>query len=183
MFRRTFFFSLAALILATPATAQRYGYQDAPQNRPDRDHSRRDDHGRGNQSDRRGSNDRGSNGRGDDGRNNGGRSDRTWRQQQPESRPPPPEQSSERAPPLERQRYQSQDRDQRPPDRPPERPPERPREVPLTDILRNLRGQYGGQHLDAQRSGANYVIPWLSRDGRRMTVVVDAATGRVISVR
>ena len=167
MVRRSFLFSIAALMLATPATAQRFSFQDAPQSRSERDHRRQNDRPRDTRDE--------------------GRSERTWRPQQPETHAPPTEQSTERAPPLERRRYQAQDQaqdqGQRPPDRPPDRPPERPREVPLTDILRNLRGQYGGQHLDAQRSGENYVIPWLSRDGRRMVVVVDAATGRVVSVR
>ncbi|MEP7209536.1 MAG: hypothetical protein ABI740_01755 [Alphaproteobacteria bacterium] len=171
--------------------AQRYGYQDAPQNRSDRGHSRSNDRPRDTHDNRRGNNDRGNDDHRDNDRNGGDRngSDRTWRQQQPdprssapEPRSSPPEQRYERSPSPDRQRYQ-EDQGRGQGQRPPERPPERPREVPLTDILRNLRGQYGGQHLDAQRSGENYVIPWLSRDGRRMTVVVDAATGRVISVR
>jgi hypothetical protein len=174
MFRRSVLFGLVALMLATPAVAQRY--QGGPQNR--QDHRRGFDASRGNH-DNGPRGDRGDNGgrgdwRGDgrrfnddqnNGRNDDRRSERTWRQQQSDPRP---DSRLDPSPP-DRSRYQ--------------RPQERPREVQLTDILRNLRGQYGGQHLDAQRSGENYVIPWLSRDGRRMTVVVDAATGRVISVR
>lgn len=117
----------------------------------------------------------------DQGSRQGGRdhdrgNDRQWRQQLPESRFAPEAQRTDRD---ERGRYSVDDRDQRSQ----ERPFERPREVPLSEILRDLRGRYGGQHLDAQRSGGTYIITWLSRDGRRMVVVVDAATGRVISVR
>jgi hypothetical protein len=57
------------------------------------------------------------------------------------------------------------------------------REVPLSDILRDLRGQYGGQHLDAQKVGGRYRISWITGDGRRLVIEVDAATGRTISVR
>ena len=57
------------------------------------------------------------------------------------------------------------------------------REVPLSDILRDLRGRYGGQHLDAQKAGGRYIIAWITGDGRRLTIEVDAATGRVLSTR
>lgn len=59
----------------------------------------------------------------------------------------------------------------------------REREVPLSSILRDLRGKYGGQHLDAQKMGDTYRISWITGDGRRLVIEVDAATGRTISVR
>jgi hypothetical protein len=60
---------------------------------------------------------------------------------------------------------------------------ERQREVPLGSILRELRMRYGGQHLDAQRAGDRYIISWITEDGRRLTVEVDASSGRTLSVR
>jgi uncharacterized membrane protein YkoI len=57
------------------------------------------------------------------------------------------------------------------------------RKVSLSDVLRNLRAQYGGRHLDAQEVGNRYVISWITQDGRRLTIEVDAATGRIISTR
>lgn len=57
------------------------------------------------------------------------------------------------------------------------------REVDLSSVLRELRMQYGGRHLDAQRAGDRYIIPWITEDGRRMTFEVDVRTGRVISRR
>jgi hypothetical protein len=56
-------------------------------------------------------------------------------------------------------------------------------EVPLSSVLRDLRMQFGGRHLDAQKSGGRYIIAWVTEDGRRMTIEVDAASGRVISAR
>ncbi len=56
-------------------------------------------------------------------------------------------------------------------------------EVPLSMVLRELRSEFGGQHLDAQRRGDRYVIFWLTDDGRRLTIEVDARTGRRLSVR
>lgn len=60
---------------------------------------------------------------------------------------------------------------------------DRGREVPLSSVLRDLRSEFGGQHLDAQRRGDRYVIFWLTSDGRRLTIEVDARTGRRLSVR
>lgn len=57
------------------------------------------------------------------------------------------------------------------------------REAALPDILRSLRARYGGQHLDASRIGSVYRISWLTEDGRRLMIEVDAATGRAVSVR
>jgi hypothetical protein len=47
---------------------------------------------------------------------------------------------------------------------------ERSDEIPLSQILRNLKRQYGGQHLDARREGDYYIIIWLTEDGRRLTL-------------
>jgi hypothetical protein len=52
------------------------------------------------------------------------------------------------------------------------------REVSLSDVLRDLRRKYGGQHLDAQKVGEHYVIAWMTEDGRRLNIRVNAATGR-----
>jgi uncharacterized membrane protein YkoI len=60
---------------------------------------------------------------------------------------------------------------------------EREREVPLSSIIRELRMRYGGQYVDAQRDGNRYRISWITEDGRRMTIEVDAQTGRVLSTR
>jgi hypothetical protein len=60
---------------------------------------------------------------------------------------------------------------------------EQRRDVPLSTVIRDLRRQYGGQHLDASKVGDRYVIAWVTEEGRRLTIEVDAATGRTISVR
>ncbi len=52
------------------------------------------------------------------------------------------------------------------------------REVSLSDVLRDLRARYGGQHLDARRVGEYYIIAWMTSDGRRLNIRVNAATGR-----
>lgn len=52
------------------------------------------------------------------------------------------------------------------------------REVSLSDVLRDLRSRYGGQHLDARRVGDYYIIAWMTSDGRRLNIRVNAATGR-----
>lgn len=54
---------------------------------------------------------------------------------------------------------------------------------PLGSVLRDLRSQYGGRHLDAQDAGSRYIISWITEDGRRLTIEVDASSGRTISVR
>jgi hypothetical protein len=56
-------------------------------------------------------------------------------------------------------------------------------DVPLSSVIRDLRRQYGGQHLDASKVGDRYVIAWVTEEGRRLTIEVDAKTGRTISVR
>lgn len=62
-----------------------------------------------------------------------------------------------------------------------ERAPQR--EVSLNSVERELRSRYGGQMLDAQKMGDRYVISWITKDGRRMTIEVDASTGRILSTR
>ncbi len=56
--------------------------------------------------------------------------------------------------------------------------------VPLNRIYRDLQQRYGGRSLGAelfsrQGGGSDYHITWLTGDGRRMLVVVDAQTGRI----
>lgn len=57
-----------------------------------------------------------------------------------------------------------------------ERAPQR--EVSLSDVLRDLRARYGGQHLDARRAGDTYIIAWMTNDGRRLNLRVNVFTGR-----
>jgi len=64
-----------------------------------------------------------------------------------------------------------------------EREEQQRRDVPLSTVIRDLRRQYGGQHLDASKVGDRYVIAWVTEEGKRLTIEVDAATGRTISVR
>lgn len=63
--------------------------------------------------------------------------------------------------------------------------PEEPQqqEVPLNSILRSLSERYGGRHLDASKAGNRWIIAWITGDGKRLTIEVDAKTGRVISTR
>lgn len=63
-------------------------------------------------------------------------------------------------------------------DRPRDDRGERQREVSLSDVLRDLRSKYGGQHLDARKSGGYYMIAWMTEDGRRLNLRVNASTGR-----
>ncbi len=60
-----------------------------------------------------------------------------------------------------------------------ERAPEQENEKSLSEILRILKGQYGGQHLDARKQGSYYMISWITDDGRRLNLRVNARTGRV----
>lgn len=57
--------------------------------------------------------------------------------------------------------------------------------VPLGRIFQSLKREYGGYQLDAnlyatRDGGKEYVIEWFTKDGRRLTVRVDAETGRVL---
>lgn len=60
-----------------------------------------------------------------------------------------------------------------------------PREamVPFSQIQRDLRDRFGGELVDASLFGDVYEVTWVTRDGRRILIVVDARTGRVISTR
>jgi hypothetical protein len=60
---------------------------------------------------------------------------------------------------------------------------ERNRDVPLNEVLRDLRDEHGGQHIDASKRQGRYVISWITEDGRRLVIEVDASNGRTISVR
>lgn len=57
--------------------------------------------------------------------------------------------------------------------------------VPLKDIFEQLRKRHGGYQLDAelyQKSGRQiYVIDWMTEQGERVRVNVDARTGRIQS--
>ena len=60
--------------------------------------------------------------------------------------------------------------------------------VPLSQIFRQLENRYGGYQVDAQLfstgdGSSEYRIIWMTEDGRRMRIVVDAQTGRVKSAR
>jgi hypothetical protein len=59
----------------------------------------------------------------------------------------------------------------------------RNRDVPLNEVLRDLRDQHGGQHLDASKREGRYIISWITEDGRRLVIEVDASTGKTTSVR
>ena len=57
--------------------------------------------------------------------------------------------------------------------------------VPLKSIFRQLKREYGGYQLGAALfskpdGGAVYNIEWMSEEGRKMTIVVDAETGRIV---
>lgn len=60
-----------------------------------------------------------------------------------------------------------------------EQAPGQEREKSLSEILRMLKSQYGGQHLDARKQGSYYMISWITDDGRRLNLRVNAQTGRV----
>lgn len=57
------------------------------------------------------------------------------------------------------------------------------REVSLNQVQRQLQSRYGGQMLDAQKAGDRYIISWITKDGRRLTIEVDTSSGRVLSTR
>lgn len=62
---------------------------------------------------------------------------------------------------------------------------EKGKTVPLSRIFQSLKRQYGGYQLDAdlyatRDGGREYVIEWFTKDGRRLTVRVDAESGRVL---
>lgn len=53
------------------------------------------------------------------------------------------------------------------------------REKSLSEILRMLKSQFSGRHLDARRMGDYYLVSWITEDGRRLTLRVNAITGNV----
>ncbi len=56
--------------------------------------------------------------------------------------------------------------------------------VPLSNVLRRLRAQYPGKHLDVnviRGPNPRYIVIWLTPDGRRLDIVVDARSGQIIS--
>lgn len=59
--------------------------------------------------------------------------------------------------------------------------------LPLGQVLRQLRAQFGGNHVDARlASGSNspiYEIRWLTADGRRIDFEIDARSGAIIRQR
>lgn len=62
------------------------------------------------------------------------------------------------------------------------------RTVPLSKIFQTLKREYGGYQLGADlysrdAGGAVYEIDWLTDDGRKVHVIVDAQTGAVLERR
>jgi uncharacterized membrane protein YkoI len=62
------------------------------------------------------------------------------------------------------------------------------RTVPLSKIFQTLKREYGGYQLGAdlysqESGGAVYEIDWLTDDGRKVHVTVDAQTGAIINRR
>lgn len=58
--------------------------------------------------------------------------------------------------------------------------------VPLSRIFQNLKREYGGYQLGAElysqeSGGAVYEIDWLTEDGRKVHVTVDAQTGAILN--
>lgn len=57
--------------------------------------------------------------------------------------------------------------------------------VPLREVFARLKDRYGGYQLDAELfstsgGGSEYRIEWMSGEGRRLRIVVDARSGRII---
>ncbi len=57
---------------------------------------------------------------------------------------------------------------------------------PLREVIQKLKREFGGSHLSAELfskegGGAEYRIDWITDDGRKLRLVVDAQNGRVIS--
>ena len=60
--------------------------------------------------------------------------------------------------------------------------------VPLSTVLSNIRQKYPGKQLDTRQVAFGprdlpcYDIRWLTPDGRRLDIMVNAQTGRIIQV-
>ncbi|MEO9971754.1 MAG: hypothetical protein ABJG15_18300 [Hyphomonadaceae bacterium] len=57
---------------------------------------------------------------------------------------------------------------------------------PLREVIQSLKRRFGGSHLNAELfskrgGGAEYRIDWVTEDGRKLRLIVDAQSGRVIS--
>ncbi len=57
--------------------------------------------------------------------------------------------------------------------------------IPLKTIIRKLEREYGGSYLNArlQRRAdqqSHYIIDWLTEDGRKLKIALNAHTGRTI---
>ncbi|HEX3918218.1 MAG TPA: PepSY domain-containing protein [Caulobacteraceae bacterium] len=119
---------------------------------------------------------------------------------------PPPNQANhhnERRPPV----YEAPPRHAPPPNIPPPGPPQRSpnslgagwalqqdevrqgvtqrRLVPLGQVIEQLGRRMGGRQLDAgleyQGGRPIYRVRWITRDGRRVDMLIDAATGATVS--
>jgi len=58
--------------------------------------------------------------------------------------------------------------------------------VPLKDVFAALESRFGGYQIDVElfstRNGQEYRIEWMSGEGERLSIVVDAETGRIVRV-
>ncbi len=59
---------------------------------------------------------------------------------------------------------------------------------PLKDIFRDLERQFGGYQISAELfssagGGFEYRISWMTGDGRKIDLVVDAETGQIVGER
>ncbi len=57
---------------------------------------------------------------------------------------------------------------------------------PLREVIQDLKRQFGGSYLNAELfsregGGADYHIDWITDDGRKLRLIVDAESGRVTS--
>lgn len=56
----------------------------------------------------------------------------------------------------------------------------------LREVIQILKNEFGGHHVGAELfsksgGGAEYRIDWVTEDGRKLRLIVDAQNGRVIS--
>lgn len=58
-----------------------------------------------------------------------------------------------------------------------ERSPER-QDVPPSRVFQMLKDKYGGDKVNYRKQGDHYVISWVTGDGRRLNIRVNAKTGR-----